>query len=421
MDISPSTISLLFRLMSNKIFIRMKKLFVTLVLGLATMNIMAQEKIFSVPTHIVSPEMLANNKVKLSLFAPQAKLVELEGSFLPAKKVKMPNGQEWDVRRQDMTRNDRGVWEYETQSLNPELHTYSFYVDGVKVDDPNNVYMMRDVSTVMNYFLIDGELSYNYFVRDVPHGTVSKVWYPSPKLDMPRRRMTVYTPAGYEENKKQRYPVLYLLHGSGGDENAWVELGRAVQIMDNLIAQGKAKPMIVVMTNGNGGQQATPGEYPESMYKPQFMNPKTMDGAFEAAFTDVTDFVDKHYRTIKDKEHRAVAGLSMGGFHSLYISANYPGMFGYVGLFSAAVNRGRKGVYDYVYSNIDEKLAKQFKAGVIQYFIAIGKDDFLYQDNVDFRKKLDQAGYKYDYWETEGAHEWRLWRIYLNRFVQGLF
>ena len=208
--------------------------------------------------------------------------------------------------------------------------------------DPSNVYMIRDIATYTNYFLVDGELSQNYFVCEVPHGTVSKVWYPSPTLGMERRRMTVYTPAGYEDSNKQ-YPVLYLLHGAGGDENAWSELGRAIQIFDNLIAQGKAEPMIVVMPNGNGAQQAAPGEAPNSMVKPQFMNPKTMDGEIEKAFPDIIKFVEKTYRVKKDKNNRAICGLSMGGFHSLYISAYYQNKIVYVGLFSAAINRQAKG------------------------------------------------------------------------------
>ena len=280
--------------------------------------------------------------------------------------------------------------------------------------------MLRDIATYMNYFLVDGALSENYFVREVPHGTVAKVWYPSPSLGMERRRMTVYTPAGYEEGTK-RYPVLYLLHGAGGDENAWSELGRAVQILDNLIAQGKAEPMIVVMPNGNGAQQAVPGEYPNSMYKPSFMNPKTMEGSYEKAFPDIMNFVESHYRTINDKAHRAIAGLSMGGFHSLYISANYPDKFDYVGLFSAAINRESKGENTYIYKNLEEKLAIQFAAAPKLYFIAIGNADFLYQDNVAFRQLLDRRGYKYEYTETDGGHEWRNWRKYLNNWLPKLF
>lgn len=319
-----------------------------------------------------------------------------------------------------MVKGKDGVWTYTTSMPSPELHTYCFYVDGMRMLDPSNVYMIRDIATYTNYFLVDGELSQNYFVREVPHGTVSKVWYPSPTLSMERRRMTVYTPAGYEDSNKQ-YPVLYLLHGAGGDENAWSELGRAIQILDNLIAQGKAEPMIVVMPNGNGAQGAVPGEYPNSMYKPSFANPKTMEGSFEKAFPDIMKYVESHYRTINDKNHRAIAGLSMGGFHSLYISANNPDLFGYVGLFSAAINRQAKGENTYIYENLEAKLAKQFSNAPKLYFIGIGNSDFLFQDNVKYRELLDANGYKYEYMETDGGHEWRNWRKYLNHFVPELF
>lgn len=319
-----------------------------------------------------------------------------------------------------MVKGEDGVWTYTTSMPSPELHTYCFYVDGVRMLDPSNVYMIRDIATYTNYFLVDGELSQNYLVREVPHGTVSKVWYPSPTLGMERRRMTVYTPAGYDDSNKQ-YPVLYLLHGAGGDENAWSELGRAVQILDNLIAQGKAEPMIVVMPNGNGAQEAVPGEYPNSMYKPSFTNPKTMEGSFEKAFPDIMNYVESHYRTINDKAHRAIAGLSMGGFHSLYISANYPDLFGYVGLFSAAINRQAKGENTYIYENLEEKLAKQFSDAPKLYFIGIGNGDFLFQDNVKYRELLDSHGYKYEYMETDGGHEWRNWRKYLNHLLPELF
>ena len=215
---------------------------------------------------------------------------------------------------------------------------------------------------------------------------------------------------------------LYLLHGAGGDENAWSELGRAVQILDNLIAQGKCTPMIVVMPNGNGAQQATPGEYANSMYKPRFFNERCMEGSIEAAFVkDVVSYVDSHYRTIRNKDYRAVAGLSMGGFHSLYISANNPNVFSYVGLFSAALNRQGKGENDWIYQNLDQKLKNVFALKPKLYYIAIGKDDFLYQDNVDFRKKLDEIGAKYEYHESSDGHVWKNWRIYLNDFLPKLF
>lgn len=386
---------------------------------LISLSAWAQETVAVNTGDIVSPEV-KNQTVTFKLLAPNAKEVLVEADFFEKTKRQTSLGMMEAPGQIPMVKGEDGVWTYTTSTPSPELHTYCFYVDGVRMLDPSNVYMIRDIATYTNYFLVDGDLSQNYLVREVPHGTVSKVWYPSPTLGMERRRMTVYTPAGYEDGNKQ-YPVLYLLHGAGGDENAWSELGRAVQILDNLIAQGKAEPMIVVMPNGNGAQEAVPGEYPNSMYKPSFSNPKTMEGSFEKAFPDIMSYVETHYRTINDKAHRAIAGLSMGGFHSLYISANYPDLFGYVGLFSAAINCQAKGENTYIYENLEEKLAKQFSDAPKLYFIGIGNGDFLFQDNVKYRELLDSHGYKYEYMETDGGHEWRNWRKYLNHLLPELF
>lgn len=382
----------------------------------------AQETIGVNTGDITSPEIRNDNSVVFRLLAPQAKEVFVEGDFLPKRKVETPYGEMEQTGRAAMTRDEKGVWTYVSSPMNPEMHTYCFYVDGMRINDPSNVYMLRDIATYTNYFLIDGPLSENYFVREVPHGTLSKVWYPSPKLGMERRRMTVYTPAGYEDNTTKRYPVLYLLHGAGGDENAWSELGRAAQILDNLIAQGKAEPMIVVMPNGNGAQEAVPGEYPNSMYKPMFMNPKCMEGSIEVAFVnDVVGFIDSHYRTQADKRHRAIAGLSMGGFHSLWISANNPDTFDYIGLFSAAISRQTQGENAWVYDNLEGKIAKVFEKHPKLYYIAIGSADFLIKDNTEFRQLLDSKGYRYEYWETDEGHIWANWRKYLNQFAPKLF
>ncbi|WP_302259179.1 esterase [uncultured Bacteroides sp.] len=386
---------------------------------LISLSAWAQETVAVNTGDLVSPEVKGQT-VTFKLLAPNAKEVLVEADFFEKVKRQTSFGMMEASGQIPMVKGEDGVWTYTTSMPSPELHTYCFYVDGVRMLDPSNVYMIRDIATYTNYFLVDGELSQNYLVREVPHGTVSKVWYPSPTLGMERRRMTVYTPAGYDDSNKQ-YPVLYLLHGAGGDENAWSELGRAVQILDNLIAQGKAEPMIVVMPNGNGAQEAVPGEYPNSMYKPSFTNPKTMEGSFEKAFPDIMNYVESHYRTINDKAHRAIAGLSMGGFHSLYISANYPDLFGYVGLFSAAINRQAKGENTYIYENLEEKLAKQFSDAPKLYFIGIGNGDFLFQDNVKYRELLDSHGYKYEYMETDGGHEWRNWRKYLNHLLPELF
>ena len=188
------------------------------------LGVWAQENVAVNTGNLVSPEV-KNQTVTFRLWAPEAENVSVEADFFEKTRQQTPLGEVEVAGRILMQKGGDGVWTYTTSVPAPELHTYCFYVDGMRMLDPNNVYMLRDIATYTNYFLVDGELSQNYLVREVPHGTVSKVWYPSPTLGMERRRMTVYTPAGYEDGK-ENYPVLYLLHGAGGDENAWSELGR---------------------------------------------------------------------------------------------------------------------------------------------------------------------------------------------------
>lgn len=369
---------------------------------------------------LVSPEVHDNNTVTFRLRAPKAVRVQVTGDFLPTQKIQTPFGEFDGPGAADLTENKEGVWEYTTpEPLKPELYSYTFLVDGLKINDPSNVYMIRDVASVTNVFLIGGDERIDlYKVNPVPHGTVSKVWYESPTLGM-TRRLTVYTPAGYETSGR-RYPVFYLLHGMGGDENAWSELGRTAQIMDNLIAQGKAKPMIVVMTNGNAALEAAPGESSLGFAPPSMQLPKTMEGSFETAFPDVVKFIDRTYRTQKSKHSRAIAGLSMGGFHSMHISKQYPDMFDYVGLFSAAILPDQK-VESPIYEDLEGKLKTQFAKKPALYYIAIGDKDFLYQANTEYRKLLDERGYKYEYYETGEGHIWKNWRIYLTEFAPKLF
>ena len=355
---------------------------------------------------LISPEIHENKTVTFRIKAPKAVKVQVLGDFL-SKGVA------------DLVENKEGVWEYTTpEPLAPELYSYAFVVDGLKVNDPNNVYMIRDVATVNNIFIVGGERADLYKVNKVPHGSVAKVWYHSPSLGIDRR-MTVYTPAGYETSGK-RYPVFYLLHGMGGDENAWSELGRAAQILDNLIAQGKAEPMIVVMTNGNADLEAAPGESSLGYMPPTTRLGKTMEGSFEPHFPEVVKFIDKNYRTKANKKNRAIAGLSMGGFHSLHISKQYPDMFDYVGLFSAAIMPGKNATSP-IYKDMEGKLKLQFAKKPALYWIAIGKTDFLYKANREYRKLLDEKCYPYEYFENEDGHIWRNWRIYLTEFTPKLF
>lgn len=368
---------------------------------------------------VVSPQIHNDNTVTFRLKAPKAVKVQVAGDFLPTRKIKTQFGEFDGPGVADLKEGKEGVWEYTTpEPLKPELYSYSFIVDGLKMMDPNNVYMIRDVASVTNVFIIGGDRADLYKVNDVPHGTVSRIWYNSPTLGKDRR-LTVYTPAGYETSGK-RYPVFYLLHGMGGDEEAWIALGRTSQILDNLIAQGKAKPMIVVMTNGNAAQEAAPGESSLGFVNPIMSLPKTMEGSFESAFPDVVKFIDKTYRTVKSKQSRAIAGLSMGGYHSLHISKQYPDMFDYVGLFSAAI-MPNKDAKSPIYDDFDAKLKTQFAKKPALYWIAIGNTDFLYQANNDYRKMLDEKGYKYTYYETGEGHIWKNWRIYLTEFVPLLF
>lgn len=354
---------------------------------------------------IISPEVHSDNSVTLRLYAPKAESVLLFGDFAHGSKSEP----------MEMRRGDDGVWEYHSEPLASELYYYWFMVDGIgHVADPSNSYVMRDVGSQMNYFIIPGGRGDLYAAQDVPHGSMAHVW--AKVEDGRHRRMTIYTPAGYESGKG-RYPVLYLLHGMGGDEEAWAATGRVAEIMDNLIARGEAEPMIVVMTNGCTKHVSAPGYSHEGMWAPYMTG--SMDGSFERMFPSIVDWVDEHYRTLDRAKSRAIAGLSMGGFHSMQISKEYPAMFDYVGLFSAAIFRGEAGVS--TYDNLEAKLERQFKEGVSLYWIAIGKEDFLFDENVRYRELLDAKGYAYTYRESEDGHVWRNWRIYLSEFATLLF
>lgn len=375
-------------------------LLLSAIMLLSVNGLMAQQNLWST-REVVSPEVHADGSVTLRYKAPAATSVEVVGDFIASP--------------QPMMRNEQGVWEYRSEPLASELYNYSFTVDGhTGLHDPQSSYFMRDINTQMNYFVVPGGRGDTYVAQDVAHGTLAKVWY---EVDGISRRMSVYTPAGYEHGKR-RYPVLYLLHGMGGDEEAWPATGRVVEIMDNLIAEGKAEPMIVVMPNGCMRHLAAPGYSHEGMWTPYMSG--SMDGSFESAFLQLVAWVDKHYRTVSKASARAIAGLSMGGFHAMHISKEYPRMFDYVGLFSAAIFRGEKSLSQ-MYRDFEAKLHKQFADSPKLYWIAIGKDDFLYEENVRFRALLDANGYPYTYVESEGGHVWRNWRVYLTQFAPLLF
>ena len=384
----------------------MKKSYLLMIALLATTFSYAQQAIFQ-GRGVTSPEINADKTVTFRVRAPKAITVQVSGDCI-------------EGRTAAMTEKD-GVWEYTTPApVAPEMYTYNFIIDGQRTLDMNNVAVNRDVASLTNILLVTepGARSDLYAVHDVPHGTVSRIWYHSDYEGI-NRRMTVYTPAGYETSGK-RYPVFYLLHGIGGDEEAWITQGRTAQVLDNLIAQGKAQPMIVVMTNGNIAMEAAPLETSTGYNVPSMGLPKTMEGSFETAFPEIVKFIDKTYRTIPQKRSRAIAGLSMGGFHSKFISQNNPDMFNYIGLFSAAIGVTDANISP-IYQDNDKKLATLFSKKPALYWIGIGNEDFLIQNNNDYRKFLDEHHYPYTYMETGGGHIWRNWRIYLTEFVPLLF
>jgi enterochelin esterase-like enzyme len=299
-----------------------------------------------------SPEILADQKVTFRLRSPNAVDVAINGDWPQGRDLKM-------------TKDDQGIWSLTVGPLTPEVWSYTFSVEGAAALDPSNPNVLRDGGRYSNFVIIDGPLSENYSIKDVPHGNVSQVWYDSPTLKL-NRRMFVYTPAGYDTSK-QRYPVLYLLHGAGGDEDAWNNMGRTSVIMDNLIASKKAVPMLVVMTNGNANQKMAPGYgiVPGQTTGMLMGNPGDAPGGFaamgrgaapgapaapggrgagagaapnagrggffgvfaESLVKDVVPFIEKHYRVIPKKDGRAITGLSMGGGQTLAATNGHPETF----------------------------------------------------------------------------------------------
>ena len=376
-------------------------------MALLPITLSAQQNIGRKTETVRSPEVNPDGSVTFRLYAPKAHNVTVIGDWI--------NG------IAPLTEGEGGVWEYTTAPLPSELYTYRLYVDGLIGLDPGNPFTLRDVGYTFSYFYVDGDKASYYQVQDVPHGNVEQIWYRSGATGKDRR-LSVYLPAAYDGKKK--FPVLYLLHGSGGDENAWLELGKTARIMDNLIARGEAVPMIVVMPNGNIGAQAAPGETPDNLaFRPVMSDqiPSSYkNGTYEASFGEIVSFIDGRYKTVRNRQSRAVAGLSMGGFHSLYISLNHPDLFSWTGLFSAGLVPQFKSDLD-VYSNREAKLKAYQKKGCNLFWIAIGKEDFLYDVNADFRTELDAIGFPYEYHESSRGHLWCNWRQYLLLFAPRLF
>lgn len=355
---------------------------------------------------VVSPQINSDNTVTFRLKAPTAASVKIKGTWMKDSEAAVA-----------MTRTD-SIWSFTTSKLAPDFYRYNFYLESVEVPDPANSYVERAGTRYESIFIIGGQSSL-YKVKDVPHGTISAVWYNSPTLGM-NRRMMVYTPQSYLENTTVKYPVLYLLHGAGGDENAWIARGPLGAVLDNLIAAGKAKEMIVVVTNGYPGQIASPNTGPINP-NPQAGVNNMGDGRFEQSLVnDVIPFIEKRYRVYKDKNNRAIAGFSMGGLQTQHITNSNPNLFAYIGVMSMGLQDNNR-LNNFNREEYDRQIKAIVKADPKLYWIGIGKEDFLYSSVVNLRKKFDEAGLRYEYKETEGGHTWSNWSLYLCELVPKLF
>jgi enterochelin esterase-like enzyme len=374
---------------------------------------------------VVSPEILPDKRVTFRLLAPKASEVTLTGHWENATNV-------------PLTKDDQGIWSVTVGPLGEQLWGYSFTVDGVKVLDPGNAELQRDGNRYENLLMISGPVSDLWDFKDVPHGQVEAIWYPSEILHEKSRRMFVYTPPNYHTSTA-KYPVLYLLHGGGGDEDAWDTMGRANIIMDNLLAAGKIKPMIVVMPNGNATQtvsqgygfgptpavtsvtaplppgQAGAGRGPggPAGAGPGGRAPQPYEGSYpQSLVKEVIPFIERNYRVTANKNSRAIAGLSMGAGHTIAATNNNPGVFGYIGVFSGG---GR----------IDDTFEKQLAAvkagGVKYYWLGAGDADMAHAGTVAMAEEVKKVGFETSYHEMPGIHYWFIWRKFLSDFAPVLF
>ncbi len=370
-----------------------------LLAGLAlSATVLAQRPNMTPPPN--SPEVAENRSLTFRLAAPKAESVKLAGSDLPG----LGQGK-------DMTKGTNGVWEVTFGPVPAGSYRYNFNVDGVSVIDPRNPKTSESNENTWSLVNVPGADWQD--TKDVPHGAVAQVNYWSSTLKK-FRRMHVYTPPGYEAGS-DKYPVFYLLHGAFDSDNSWSTVGRAGIILDNLIAAGKAKPMVVVMPAGHTG--------------PFTFGRGSMSGEFEPDFVgDIMPQVEKRYRVRTDRANRAIAGLSMGGAHTLNIGIPHLDKFAYLGVYSSGIFGivQRPGAPAPQGPSFEEKHKAilddaKLKEGLKLFWFATGKDDFLVETT---RKTVEMfKGHQFNviYRETDGAHTWDKWRDYLNEFAPQLF
>jgi len=371
---------------------------------------------------VVSPDVRPDRRVTFRILAPDAQKVELRS---PGD---IPGVGGRGVAPPQLTKNAEGIWESTFGPLPAGAYRYVFAVNGVPVVDSRNPMTSQTNTTVYSLAVVPGSDLFD--TKNVPHGAVASVHYHSTALGG-IRRMHVYTPPGYEVSR-ERYPVLYLLHGAGDVDESWSSVGRAGFILDNLIAANKAKPMLVVMPAGhvNGAGAALGGVVPDAAAQG---NPGVGTGPDPFAndfLTDVLPYVEKNYRVLTDRPNRAIAGLSMGGNQTLNISIPHLDKFAYIGVFSSGIITGARGAAPTDGAPFAEAWEKQHlaeldnaanKRGLGLMWFSTGKEDFLIDTTRKTVELLKKHGFKPVFLESEGAHTWLNWRDYLSAFAPQLF
>jgi enterochelin esterase-like enzyme len=350
-----------------------------------------------------SVEQLADGRVTFRLCAPDAREVRVVSTDID---YAIPMGfSPGSPRGLPMVKDATGLWEATSAvPIAADNYRYNFEVDGVRTPDPMATTFSRERMGINSTMELAGpEGAFQAWDPAIAHGVVSRVDYWSSPLDM-RRGAYVYTPPGYMTGT-DRYPVLYLVHGAGDSADSWTEVGHANTILDNLIAASRAKPMIIVMPFGH-----TPDRPAANM----LANTDFGDDLHQA----LIPFVDANFRTIADRDHRAMAGLSMGGAHTLRFGLTRPDVFSRIGVFSMGLGMGPTDVADYTAANDD--LLKRSASEMDLVYYAMGSTDFLYGTVAPTRAMLDQYQIAHHYHESDGGHTWINWRRYLTDFLPRL-
>lgn len=352
-----------------------------------------------------SPEVLSDGRVAFRIYAPKASEVTLGGDWISQG---LGTGGK-------LTRSDDGVWSITVGPLPADYYSYTLTVDGVRTLDPKNALIKQGTATVDNIVHVPGAAAEFQDHREVPHGEVRKIFYKSSTMSQ-ERRLHVYFPPGYEAGKG-RYPVFYLLHGGGDEDSGWSTIGRAGFILDNLIAAGKAKPMVVVMPNGS---------LPRPPVVPGVPADPAATAAFQDRFTselmkDVIPFVEKSYRVLPGSRNRAIAGLSMGGGQTLRVVSTNPDQFAYVAVWSMGVNPATTADFEKRNAAFLESAAKV--NGAISLFeVTCGeKDTLAFAGSQNLDEILKKRGITHATIVTPGGHTWINWRRYLNDYAPKLF